>query len=469
MDIKTVSSFIGNTPLLDVTPPDCPSKVYAKAEYCNLTGSIKDRAAFFMLRDGLESGILKVPKRIIEATSGNTGIGLAVVGKLLGFRTTLVLPPQVSFRRREILESAGAELIFSDAGKGPNGALEMVVGLYEKEPEQWFWPNQYYNPVNYMAHFATADEVFDQTNGKVDYFVAATGTGGTAVGTAKRLKELKPDVKVISVEPAEELHGIEGTKHMETEAVPRISLMGETLTGIFEANRDILDDTVFVSTDDAYRGLNLLADPGIFAGVSSGANYIAACLVALDKPGSIVVTTFPDSSDRYLSEPLWTPKYYGVVLPHHLVREMGGHFAKTYPHEGCGILLGLKEGAGVRIMSFAPVENKNRSRAHDRYEIDPRDYRKIEREAGAKGMKIIGIVHSHPDHPAFPSVTDLEIAWEDLSYLIFSVIAGSVVVFKSWRLKDDSASREFREELILLTDVPKAGPCLSGLEKPLKS
>jgi S-sulfo-L-cysteine synthase (O-acetyl-L-serine-dependent) len=456
MDIKTLASFIGHTPLLDVTPPDCPSKIHAKAEYYNLTGSVKDRAAFFMLREGLEKGILQSPRRIVEATSGNTGIGLAVIGRLLGFSTTLVLPPQASLRRRQILESAGAELIFSDPGKGPNGALEIVSGLYQSEPDKWFWPNQYYNPVNYMAHFATADEVFQQTNGKVSHMVSATGTGGTAIGTAKRLKSLKPDVKVISVEPAEELHGIEGTKHMETEAVPVISVQGKMLAGIFEANRTVLDDTVFVTTDDAYRGINLLAGSGIFAGISSGANYMAACRIAFENPGSTVVTVFPDSSDRYLSEPLWDEKYYGITLPYQLVHEMSGYFSKAYPREGCGLLLGRRSEGKAKIESFAPVENNNLSRAHDRYEIDPRDYRKVEREAGAKDMKIIGIVHSHPDHPAFPSVTDLETAWEDLSYLIFSVISGGVVVFKSWKLPDGSV-REFREELIFLGDVPGTG------------
>lgn len=455
MDINTIASFIGNTPLLDVTPLDCPSKVFAKAEYYNLTGSVKDRAAFSMLRGGIERGVLSPSHRIIEATSGNTGIGLAVIGKLMGFSTTIVLPPQASLRRRNILEAAGAELIFSDPGKGPNGALEKTAGLYRRQPEAWFWPNQYYNPANYMAHFETADEIYRQTNGKVTHFVAATGTGGTAVGVAMRLKQLKPATVVISVEPAEELHGIEGTKHMATEAVPRLSLMGETLTGIFETNRRVLDETVFVTTDDAYKGLNILAGSGIYAGVSSGANYIAACRAASRQPGSVVVTTFPDSSDRYLSEPLWDMKYHDISLPYNLVVEMSRHFEDVYPHEGCGLLLGRKDGDRVNIAAFSPVDNKNLDRARDRYEIDPQDYRKTEKEAGKRGLKIMGIVHSHPDHPAFPSSTDLEIAWEDLSYLIFSVIGGGVVVFKSWRLRDSAVRREFKEELILLTNAPR--------------
>ncbi len=454
MDINSIASFIGNTPLLDVTPQDCPSKVFAKAEYYNLTGSVKDRAAFSMLRDGLERGVLNPSRRIIEATSGNTGIGLAVIGKLLGFETTLVLPPQISLRRRNILEAAGTELIFSDPGKGSNGALEKTAELYHRQPEAWFWPNQYYSPANYMAHFETADEIFRQTKGKVTHFVTATGTGGTAVGVAMRLKQLKSEAVIVSVEPAEELHGIEGTKHMATESVPRLSLLGETLIGIFESNRRVLDETVFVTTDDAYKGLNILADSGIYVGVSSGANYTAACRLACRQPGSLVVTTFPDSSDRYLSEPLWDMKYYDIALPYNLVLEMSRYFEGVYPHEGCGLLLGRKDGARVNIESFSPAENRNRDRAHDRYEIDPQDYRKIEKEAGLRGLKIMGIVHSHPDHPAFPSSTDLEIAWEDLSYLIFSVIGGGVVVFKSWRLRD--VGREFKEELILLTNAPRA-------------
>ena len=451
-DLHWIADHIGSTPLLDVTPTGSSSKVLAKAEFHNLTGSVKDRAAFSMIREGLESGGLSGSKRILEATSGNTGIGLAVIGKLLGYQTTLVMPPQVSRDRKEILRSAGAEVIFSNASEGSNGALLKALSLFEEDPDAWFWPNQYYNPANYLAHRATADEVYADTKGTVTHFVAATGTGGTVIGSSKRLRELKPNVQIMSVEPEEELHGIEGTKHMVTESVPVISVRNMTMTGIFQANRSAIDRTLFVKTDDAYEGINRLAALGVFAGISSGANYMAACRVAEETPGSVVVTVLPDSSDRYLSETPWDAKFVDISVPGTVSQAMWRHFQQAYPHEGCGLLFGRLDSRGKRtIHAFEPLINMNRERAVDRYEINPKEMMGLEKKHRADGLRVRGIVHSHPDHPPVPSAFDLEAAWEDLSYIIFSVVGGCIVSMKSWALEDPAEEKRFREELIRIT------------------
>jgi cysteine synthase B len=451
-DILRIFEMIGNTPLLDITPPGLTSRIYAKAEYCNLTGSVKDRAAYAMILEGLNSGALNSSKRILEATSGNTGIGLAVIGRLLGFSTTLVMPSQVNRDRRDILESAGAEFILSDPAAGSNGALLKTLHLFGENPERWFWPNQYYNPANYLVHTATAEEIFKQTSGEVTHFVCATGTGGTAIGVAQGLKKLNPKIRAISVEPAEEMHGIEGTKHMAVEAVPDI-LVGKTvLTGIFQSKRSLLDQTDFVSTSDAYAGLNRLAGQGLYVGISSGANYMAACRLAEKNPGSVIVTVFPDSSDRYLSEALWDEKHYGMQLSYKTSREIRFHFERAYPHEGCGLLFGIPDINGRRnIQVFEPVENINHERASDRYQINPAEMLLMEKKQRQNGLKLLGIAHSHPNALPRPSEFDMERAWENLSYIIYSVVGGAVVGIKSWTLTDTpSSTGGAREELIRL-------------------
>lgn len=450
-DILRILGRIGNTPLLDVTPPGISSRVYAKAEYFNLTGSVKDRAAYAMILEGLDSGELDASKRILEATSGNTGIGLAVIGRLLGISTTLVMPSQVNRDRKDILESAGAEFILSDPAAGSNGALRETLRLFEANPGRWFWPNQYYNPANYLAHAATAEEIFEQSSGEVTHFVCATGTGGTAVGVARRLKKLKADVKVVTVEPSEEMHGIEGTKNMAVEAVPAITMGGRVLTGIFQSQRSFLDRTEFVTTDEAYAGLNLLAGQGLYVGISSGANYAAACRIAQENPGSVVVTVFPDSSDRYLSEAVWDEEHYGVRLQYETAQDMKRHLERAYPYEGCGILFGSFDRDGKRLIQlFEPVENMNRERASDRYQINPREMLLLEKKNSQRGLRLLGVVHSHPDKLPRPSEFDKERAWENLSYIICSVVGGAVVGMKSWTLTLSPSSKGVSEELIRL-------------------
>jgi cysteine synthase B len=446
MELKDIEKRIGRTLLLDLTQPGAPAAVLAKVESHNLSGSVKDRPALNMLCKGIGEGYLLPGRRIIEATSGNTGIGLAVIGRLLGFPVTLVIPPQASRERQDILRAAGAEIIYSDPLAGSNGTLERVLALYKAEPERWFWPNQYYNPANFEAHYKTAEEIFEETEGQVTHFLAATGTAGTVLGTARRLKSLKPAVTVISVQPAEDLHGIEGTKHMATESVPEIELGGRRLKGIFATGKNVLDGTLFISTAEAYNGVNLLAEKGVFAGISSGANYIAALKVAEQNPRSVVVTVLPDGADRYLSEKIWDTSYYGPSLTYSLAQEMGSYFEKVYPEEGCGFLLGVSTDSAnkPKIKKFIPAINRNKDHSNDRYEIAPTDYRRAEDEGKKHGLKVMGIAHSHPDHPPQPSDTDRAGAWEDLSYFIFSIYGGGMISFYSWRL----INGDFREELI---------------------
>ncbi|MBI5143224.1 MAG: pyridoxal-phosphate dependent enzyme [Nitrospirae bacterium] len=446
MTLSEIALRVGNTPLIDLTPPGSRAEIWAKVESHNLSGSVKDRAALGMIQKGLADGSLAPGRRIIEATSGNTGIGLAVIGRLAGYPVTIVAPPQASVERLDILRSAGAEVIFSDQLAGSNGALEKALSIYKADPEAWFWPNQYYNQANCDAHSKTADEIFAQTGGRVTHFVAATGTGGTAIGATRGLKRLKPSVAAYSVEPAEDFHGIEGTKHMATEAVPEIKLDGRKMKGIFETGKAALDGTLFISTDDAYKGVDLLAERGVFAGISSGANYIAALRMVDRSPGGVIVTVLPDGADRYLYEKIWSRRFYGPALTRALFREMGAYFEKCYPEEGCGLLLGVQTGRPDKpvIKKFAQVTNRNADSRNDRYDIDPNDYRRVEAEARNAGLKILGIAHSHPDHPPRPSQTDLDAAWEDFSYFIFSISGGGMVSGYSWRLENGA----FREELI---------------------
>jgi len=455
MTLEQIAARVGNTPLLDVTPEGVPSTVYAKAEYCNMTGSIKDRAALSMIRDGLSRGALSPGRRILEATSGNTGIGLALMGRLLGYQTVLVMPPQVNRDRRDILESAGVEVVYSEAAHGSNGALLKALSLYKTDPEKWFWPNQYFNPANYKAHETTAREIYEDTRGMVTHFVAGAGTGGTVIGVSSALRGMVPALITVVAEPAEEMHGIEGTKHMDTEDVPILELEGRSLTGIYSENRGLLSGRMFVSTDDAYAGMNSLAERRILVGPSSGMNYAAACRLASENPGSVVVTVFPDSSDRYLTESPWAPGLSGMTLPYAISRDMWRQFEDTYPDEGCGLLFGRWNDQGRSVVqSFHKTTNVNTVRSHDRYEMNPKEILVLEKEAAARGEKLVGIAHSHPDHPPRPSQFDLDVAWEDLSYVIYSLVGGCVVSLKSWRLEEGSHGRGFLEELIRLTSLP---------------
>lgn len=290
---------IGNTPLirLERIGRDLPESVqlYAKAEHLNPTGSVKDRAARRMIFEGLRSGDLHAGKAIIDATSGNTGIAYAVIGALLDLRVVLAMPSNASPERLKMLEAHGAELILTDPMEGTDGSREYVQRLVDKEPERYFYPDQYNNDANWRAHFdETGLEILEQTDGRITHFVTGLGTTGTFTGVARRLKEFDPAVRCIAMEPDGPLHGIEGLKHLESAVVP----------GIYDAK--LPDETVHVATENAYTMTRRLArEEGLLVGVSSGANVSAALKAASELHTGIVVTILCDTGTRYLSDSFW--------------------------------------------------------------------------------------------------------------------------------------------------------------------
>jgi cysteine synthase B len=290
--------LVGNTPLLPlsrVARDVWPVEVYAKAEWFNPGGSVKDRPALNMILDGERSGRLTPAKTILDATSGNTGIAYAWIGAARGYRVKLALPKSASVERKRILKAYGAELVITDPGEGSDGAIREARRLSAEEPDRYFYPDQYNNPANWQAHYeGTAREIWEQTERRITHFVAGLGTSGTFMGTARRLRELNPAVHVISFQPASPLHGLEGLKHMETAIVP----------GIYDAS--LADEDLALETEDAYEMVRrLAAEEGLLVGVSSGAACVAALRVARRLRSGVVVTVFPDSGDKYLSERFW--------------------------------------------------------------------------------------------------------------------------------------------------------------------
>jgi cysteine synthase B len=293
---------IGNTPLLrlDKITADLPGiEIYAKAEYFNPGGSVKDRAGLNMILDGERSGRLSKDRIILDATSGNTGIAYAMIGAAKGYRVKLCLPANASIERKRILKAYGAEMLFSDAGEGSDGAIRLCRKIYEADPDAYFYPDQYNNPANWKAHFEhTGPEIIEQTGGRLTHFVAAMGTSGTFMGVSRRLHREMPDVKCYSGQPSSGFHGLEGLKHMPTAIVP----------GIYDEK--VADGNIWLDTEDSYAMVRRLAkEEGLLVGISSGCNILAARaigkeLVADGKPG-VIVTVLCDSAEKYLSEHFW--------------------------------------------------------------------------------------------------------------------------------------------------------------------
>ena len=293
---------IGNTPLLRLERigAEFPHvEFYAKAEWFNPGGSVKDRAGYSMIRAGEQSGDLRPGKMILDATSGNTGIAFAMIGAALGYRVKLCLPSSASQERKQILAAYDADLVITPGDEGTDGAIRRVKEIYAAEPEKYFYPDQYSNPANPAAHYsATAPEIWGQTRGRITHFVAGLGTSGTFVGTTRRLRELNPKIRCISFQPDSSFHGLEGLKHMATAIVPRIY------------DSKLADEDLAVRTEDAHRMVKRLArEEGILAGVSSGAAVCACFDVARRVPmheRAVIVTVFPDSGEKYLSEKFWS-------------------------------------------------------------------------------------------------------------------------------------------------------------------
>ncbi len=294
---RTIVEQIGNTPLLRLRDAAIPQgvEVYAKLEFFNPGGSVKDRPARRMIEDGEREGKLVPGKTILDSTSGNTGIAYAMIGASKGYHVKLAMPANVSRERKAVLAAYGAEVVYTDPSELSDGAILEARKIYESDPDSYFKPDQYNNPSNWQAHYdTTAPEIWEQTQGRVTHFIATLGTSGTVMGTGRGLKRFNKDIQIIAAEPADPFHGIEGLKHMESSIVP----------GIYDES--FLDHKVPVDTEDAYdTALRLPREYGTLVGQSSGAAYWSAIEVARQLKEGVIVTIFCDSGDKYMSTPMW--------------------------------------------------------------------------------------------------------------------------------------------------------------------
>ena len=296
---SSVLELIGRTPLVRLPHFERQTpgvELYAKAEWQNPGGSVKDRAAARMIADGEASGRLRPGLTIVDATSGNTGIAYAMVGAAKGYKVKLYLPDNASPERKLILRAFGAELVLTSPLEGTDGAIREVRRTVAGDPDRYFYPDQYSNEGNWRAHFdTTGPEIIEQTGGRITHFVAGLGTSGTFVGTGRRLRQFNPAVRLISFQPDSPFHGLEGLKHMATAMVPSIY------------DPSVADEDLAVSTEDAHRLVRRLArEEGLMVGISAGAALSATLQVARRLNEGVVVTVFPDGAEKYLSESFWT-------------------------------------------------------------------------------------------------------------------------------------------------------------------
>jgi S-sulfo-L-cysteine synthase (O-acetyl-L-serine-dependent) len=291
-----IIAAIGNTPLVELKylNPDKKIRIMAKLEGSNPGGSVKDRPAYYMIKNAIESGLLAKDKIILEPTSGNTGIGLAMVGAALGYKVKLCMPECVSFERKAILEAFGSELVLTDGKKGTDGAIIMAKQMLKENPGRYYMPDQFSNPYNIQSHYeTTAPEIINQTEGDIAAFVAALGTTGTLMGISKRLREYDRNIKIIAVEPVVG-HTIQGLKNMKESIIPAIY------------NPEMHDEKLTITDDEAFDMCRLLAlKEGLFCGMSSGAAVAGALKYAKELKNGTIVTLLPDRGDRYLSTALF--------------------------------------------------------------------------------------------------------------------------------------------------------------------
>jgi cysteine synthase B len=306
-DTSSVLDLIGNTPLVRLRTFERAFKsveLYAKAEWQNPGGSVKDRPAARMIAEGERSGALTSTKLILDATSGNTGIAYAMIGAARGYRVRLCLPENVTPERKRILKAYDADLVYTSPLEGSDGAIREARRLFAASPGTYFYPDQYNNDANWRAHYeTTGPEIAKQTSGRVTHFVAGLGTSGTFVGVGRYLREFARErgrrVTLVSVQPDSPLHGLEGLKHMESAIVP----------GIYD--QAVADENLFVSTEAAYRMVRrLAAEEGLLIGISSGAALAASLQVAATLTDAVIVTVFSDGGEKYLSERFWDEPMY---------------------------------------------------------------------------------------------------------------------------------------------------------------
>jgi S-sulfo-L-cysteine synthase (O-acetyl-L-serine-dependent) len=295
---------IGNTPLLrfDGLTTHLPGiTLLGKAEWHNPGGSVKDRAAANIVAEGRRSGNFAAGKTLLDATSGNTGIAYAMLGAAEGFPVTLCMPQNVSAERKKILSSYGANIIYTDPSDGSDGAICMARELAAKHPDLYFYADQYSNSANWLAHYhGTANEIWQQTEGRITHFVAMLGTSGTFMGTSRRLKELNPSIRCISLQPDSSFHGIEGAKHMASAIVPKIY------------DPMLADENLEIATEDAYAMCRRVGrNCGLLLGISAAAGIVGSLKISEElklrgEQQAVVVTILADSGEKYLSERFWT-------------------------------------------------------------------------------------------------------------------------------------------------------------------
>ncbi|MGH1340413.1 MAG: PLP-dependent cysteine synthase family protein [Nannocystales bacterium] len=304
--VDSVLDLVGNTPLLRLGRIDteCPGvEIWAKAEFSNPGGSVKDRAASRIIHDALERGDLGNGRRLLDSTSGNTGIAYSLVGAALNIPITLVMPENVSLPRKQITKGFGTELVFSDPMLGSDGAIIEARKLAAEHPERYYYPNQYANDSNWLAHYdGTAVEIWEQTRGRVTHFVTGIGTSGTIIGTSRRLHEYNPNIRCIGMQPDDSWHGLEGLKHLPSSIVPEIY------------EEDAIDDTMWMPTDEGWDMSERLAQQeALFVGHSAGANVAAALRVGKELAArgeeGVVVTVLCDRGDRYFGPLKWEKHY----------------------------------------------------------------------------------------------------------------------------------------------------------------
>jgi len=299
---RSVLDYMGNTPLCElrhIATELSGVEIWAKAEFLNPGGSVKDRPGLNMILDGERTGRLTKDRIILDATSGNTGIAYAMIGAAKGYKVKLCLPENASAERKQILAAYGAEVVLTDPAEGSDGAIRVCREIYEADPDLYFYPDQYNNPANWKAHYeTTAVEIMNQTEGRITHFVACVGTSGTFMGVTRRLRRDLPHVRCLTAQPSTALHGIEGTKHMPSSIVP----------GIFDPS--IADGNLWIDTEDAYAMCRRLArEEGLLVGISAGANVAAARrlgeeLARAGQPG-VIVTVLCDGAAKYLSDGFW--------------------------------------------------------------------------------------------------------------------------------------------------------------------
>jgi cysteine synthase B len=442
---RSVLDLVGGTPLVEIRRVGRERiskevRVLAKLEGTNPGGSVKDRPALAMVRDGERTGRLRKGKTILDATSGNTGIALAWIGAALEYPVTLCVPRNASRERLAILRAHGAELVLTDPREATDGAQRECRRLVEKDPDRYFYCDQYGNDANWRAHEeTTAREIVEQTGGRVTHFVAGLGTSGTFIGTSRGLRRAVPGVRCVSFQPDSPFHGLEGLKHMASALVPRI----------YDPRRRRRGPRVL----DRARARD---GPGPGAGgraLRRGLLGGGARRRARRRVGDRVRHGRHRVPRRRIEVPLRAVLGGGhrlagerrgsrvkTVMAPSVEREIRRHGESTYPHECCGLLLGTLDGETRRVTATFEIGNaREESARHNRYLIGPDDYLRGEKSAREKGLDVLGFYHSHPDHPARPSEFDRDHAWPFYAYVIVAVAKGRSEAIGAFRLSDDRA------------------------------